>query len=163
MAEEFECKNKKSFRVNACKAVPVQAEIFLSQVRETSQHLKRAKELHKMRLSGKPLRYLMELCEPYFGKDFKSCFEEIKDFVALCGDIHDLDIALQALVLYKDELKIFNATVRRANSNISARSLAPLIKDFREKRAQLAKELSAAAKCWQQTGFRERLVASLTQ
>jgi CHAD domain-containing protein len=163
MAEEFDCKSKKSFRSNARKAVPLMAEKFFSQVCKAMHHPERAKELHEMRLSGKPLRYLMELCEPYLGKDFRNCFKEIKNFVALAGDIHDLDLILQALALFKRELEIFGGSARKTGSNITARSVSPLVKDFREKRARLANQLSAAAKRWQLSGFKERLIASLGQ
>jgi len=161
MPEDFVCNNKKSFRSNVQKAVPALAESFLSQVSRAVLHPNRAKELHEMRLSGKLLRYLMELCGPYFGKDFKKCYKEIKDFVALAGEIHDLDLALESLALFKREMELFNKTINEKNCQIPASSIAPVTGGFRKQRAQLQQELCAAAKRWQLSRFNEEINASL--
>jgi len=54
-------------------------------------------KLHRMRIAGKRLRDIMELCLPFAGLEFKRAFGRLKDVVSLMGKIHDLDDASNIL------------------------------------------------------------------
>ena len=161
MAIDFVCNKNKSFRSNVRKTLPLLAESFFSQVGEAAHHPKSVKEMHEIRLSGKPLRYLMELCEPYFGKEFSNCYREIKDFIALIGDIHDSGLMLQSLSLYKRELEIFNKTIGQTDNRIQTVPLVPIMRTLREHKTKCMSEFTSIAKRWQLTGFKKKLTVSL--
>lgn len=53
------------------------------------------KELHKMRLKAKPLRYTLDLINEIIGLELTENGKGIKDIVNLAGKIHDYDVLLQ--------------------------------------------------------------------
>jgi CHAD domain-containing protein len=65
--------------------------------------------LHAMRIKGKPLRYAMELVQPFLKKGFNTHYLEIKTMIEELGFIHDNDVACLALRRFDKELYFFNA------------------------------------------------------
>ena len=52
----------------------------------------RPKQLHKMRILAKRLRYAVELFAPCWGEEFKKAAEEIARFQTSLGELHDCDV-----------------------------------------------------------------------
>ena len=52
----------------------------------------RPKQLHKMRILAKRLRYAVELFTPCWGEEFKKSAEEIARFQTSLGELHDCDV-----------------------------------------------------------------------
>jgi CHAD domain-containing protein len=65
--------------------------------------------LHAMRIRGKPLRFAMELAQPFLKKTFGAHYLEIKTMIEELGFIHDNDVACLALRRFDKELYFFNA------------------------------------------------------
>jgi CHAD domain-containing protein len=65
--------------------------------------------LHAMRIRGKPLRFAMELAQPFLKKSFGVHYLEIKAMIEELGFIHDNDVACLALRRFDKELCFFNA------------------------------------------------------
>jgi CHAD domain-containing protein len=65
--------------------------------------------LHAMRIRGKPLRFAMELAQPFLKKTFGAHYLEIKNMIEELGSIHDNDVAGLALRSFDRELYFFNA------------------------------------------------------
>jgi CHAD domain-containing protein len=69
--------------------------------------------LHEMRISGKPLRYSMELAGNCFNGGFNDYFFEVKNAIQLLGDIHDIDVATAALDSFSKEIQSYNDAAGR--------------------------------------------------
>lgn len=66
--------------------------------------------LHAMRIRGKPLRYAMELVQPFLKKGFNDLFLEIKNMIEELGTIHDIDVACVTLRRFDKELGFYNSS-----------------------------------------------------
>jgi CHAD domain-containing protein len=66
--------------------------------------------LHAMRIRGKPLRFSMELAQPFLKKTFGAHYLEIKNMIDELGSIHDNDVACLELRTFERELYFFNAS-----------------------------------------------------
>lgn len=56
---------------------------------------KNKRELHKMRLKAKPLRYTLDLVNEIIGLELTEKGKGVKDIVNLAGKIHDYDVLLE--------------------------------------------------------------------
>jgi CHAD domain-containing protein len=65
--------------------------------------------LHAMRIRGKPLRFAMELAQPFLKKPFGAHYLEIKAMIEELGCVHDNDVACLALRRFDKELYFYNA------------------------------------------------------
>src|SRR5438876_4318869 len=102
---------KDSFYENVKVIVPLMYDRFMSHAESVVNHPRLTGELHRMRIEGKPLRYLLELFENRLGEPMKRCFTEIKDMVELMGKVHDCDIMILMLQNHLRELRFFNVIV----------------------------------------------------
>jgi len=114
------------------------------------------KELHLMRLAGKPLRYTGEIFEPVFGKKFQICFNEIRDFIELMGIIHDRDVQIPLLKAHLENLQYFNRSVSQSN-RISVVSLQACLQRREQERKDLFSKLSAILEKWKKEKFKKKL------
>jgi len=95
---------KRSFRENACIILPQKVE----EVYSWEQFIRdpaRREELHNMRISVKRLRYTMEFFAVNYGKHFSDFLETIIELQDILGDIHDIDVVLEVLTNYKENLQ----------------------------------------------------------
>ena len=101
----YHVKRKNSFRENVIHILPQMFENMMKYKETVANHPRMKKVLHRMRITGKPMRYIMEIMEPYSGKEFSQCLHEIKNFLELMGNIHDCDVFISELKEYKRSLR----------------------------------------------------------
>lgn len=154
-------KGKKSFRNNAKRIIYALFDKMLLHQKRVIDHPLLIKDLHKMRVASKPLRYIMELCEPVFGKDFRTHFDEVKKLLELLGDIHDIDLALPIIRSQCNEIRLFNKVILKRTKKIHTKVLINLIRELREKRQKLFDELCNILKQWARSNFKNRIIASI--
>ena len=88
---------RRSVRETAAPLIAGLLRDMVSRRREVVGHPGRIEVLHRMRIGGRPLRYVMEAFEPAFGKPFSKCLREVKDFLDVAGEIHDCDVMIGML------------------------------------------------------------------
>ncbi len=62
-----------------------------------------SEQLHQMRIAAKWLRYTMELFVPVFGDTIKPYIKRTKRLQTLLGDLHDMDVWLEALPAFVED------------------------------------------------------------
>ncbi len=124
-------------------------------------HPRLKSELHQMRIAGKPLRYAMELFETTFGKEFKGCLEEVKKFIELLGQIHDIDIAIPVLQSHLREVRILNQGTVDRKERIKTKAVRELIHQQRDKRNLMFTEMCNILEKWEKENFREKLIKTI--
>jgi CHAD domain-containing protein len=157
----MDIKKKKSFRINAQQIIISLLDKLLLHQKSILGHPKLISKLHRIRIDAKPLRYMMELCEPVFGKGFKECFKEVKNMIELIGEIHDLDVALPILRTYRSELKLFNQTINKTTERIPAKDVTRIIREIMKKREQMFLKLCDTIKRWEKTNFRMKVITTM--
>src|SRR5512138_3320522 len=107
----YPVKKKLSFRENTQAILPLIYDNFMSYKERVVNHPRLKYELHRMRITGKPLRYAMEYAESAFGDEFKKCMNEVKDIIDLMGEIHDADVIIPELHTHLKEIRHYNRTL----------------------------------------------------
>jgi CHAD domain-containing protein len=97
MPKNLQIKPRKGFKENIDRIVPAMLKEFRSRLPETPRSENVALHLHRSRLAGKPLRYLMETVAPLYGKEFNDALREVKQLLEILGKIHDCDVAMGIL------------------------------------------------------------------
>jgi len=113
------------------------------------------KQLHKLRILAKKLRYAIELFAPCWGDEFKKAAEEIAHFQTSLGELHDCDVWIVNLGarLRKDALAAGAGLESWQNNE----SIVWLLHHFvRERTRHYCDSLSRWHK-WQTEGFLDRL------
>jgi len=118
-------------------------------------------EIHRMRIDGKPLRYLMELFEDRFESPFGKCLREIKNLIELMGTIHDCDVIIPRLRNHLQEMRNFNKSVEAREEKFSNGGILQLIRRQRLERMSSFQQLCRTLKAWESENFREKLVHSM--
>jgi CHAD domain-containing protein len=151
-----------SFLARLQHIVPAFFGVFLSSSIDVVNHPRRSEALHRLRISGKPLRYVMELSTPCFGPAYKQQYQDIKGAIELLGDIHDLDVTLGTLNMYLKEVRLFNVAAK-TSSELPVRPgfLLATIKTLRQKRSELFVNLSSTMELWRIDRFSEKLIAAM--
>jgi len=90
-------------------------------------HPENYKEVHKMRIDAKLLRYLLEISPESFSKDFNSALNQIKNFTETSGELHDLDVAAKVTTNY----------LKNLDYRHKAGPLIMLLRNIDEKRKEL--------------------------
>ena len=90
-------KPRRSLRYNFRMALRFSWNKYLSRASDAAADPGSVKKLHRMRIAGKRLRDIMELCLPFSARRFKNAFKRVKETVSLMGKIHDLDDAADIL------------------------------------------------------------------
>jgi CHAD domain-containing protein len=157
----YPVKAKKSLRENIQIILPMMFDDFMSYHDRVLGHPRLKTELHRMRITGKPMRYAMEYAESAFGKNFKYCLEEIKNIIELMGEIHDCDATIPEIALQLRELRQFNRTLSNNGEKFSTSGLIGLIKELKQKRNKLYDDFSSILEKWVKESFRTKLISSM--
>jgi CHAD domain-containing protein len=157
MTAGWKPKKKKTLRENAIAVVPWLFQEFISHQGEVLTRPKSPEGLHKMRIAGKPLRYVMETFQPLFGPAFEKCYEEIKGVVERMGEIHDVDVAVSIFREHLSELKFFNRTAAKKSEKLLTRPLRILIQKTRAEREWAFGELEKNLNRWRRENFERKI------
>jgi len=162
MKRSYPVKNKRSLRENLQHILPLMYDDVM-QFKKVVTSRPLAKDiLHAMRITGKPLRYAMELGETAFKSDaYKICFDEIKNTVELMGEIHDADVMIPEIELQVKEMTLFNSTVQVLKERVSVAGLRSIITDLKSKRKSMYDELCLKLNDWEENNFRAKLIDSM--
>jgi triphosphatase len=118
----------------------------------------RTKQLHRMRILAKRLRYAVELFVPCWGDDFKKAAEEIAGFQTSLGELHDCDVWIVNLGARLKDDALAGAGFDPWRNN---EAVVWLLHHFvSERTKQYCYSLSRWHK-WKTEGFLERLKAML--
>ena len=161
MAKRWRIKPNKDLRENARLVVPMMFDEFLANKDRVVAHPRLKQELHRMRLSGKTLRYAMEVFEPGFGEEFGSCLEEVKRLLDTMGKVHDCDVNVPRLQAHVREIRIFNRATPNADERISTGAVAMLIREQLELRRVLFETMSETIERWTRENFKGKILQSM--
>jgi hypothetical protein len=150
-----------TIREEAQRLIPGLLEDFISRAVRVAGYPSRVAEVHEMRLAGKPLRYMMEFCTPYFGPEFSSSLEEVKRLVTLLGRIHDCDVHLPRARTELAVVRRFNRSAAQRRDRVPTASLADYVRRERELRATLYHEACGILERWRSEAFAARVRRSL--
>jgi len=163
MAGKFKLKLDRSFREHAVQILPAMLGKFLSFRDEISSRGHDTDGLHRMRIAGKPLRYMMEASQPAFGTEFAACLREIEEALSLMGAIHECDVSIPVLADFHEEMKILNARVNDPKTDLQAKPVSNLVRLQKRKRSILLRDLKRALERWKREDFPARLAKSMEQ
>lgn len=150
-----------NFKENAPLIFPVLYEKVNKYLERVNHHPRNKNELHRMRIKAKPLRYTMELYLKAYGKEFKSCYDEVKTFVEKTGDIHDIDVISDYVTSYLKELRIYNDTQKGKKEKISTKSLREYLGFLKQKRLKIFNNTCELINKWDSQDFKARLENSI--
>lgn len=154
-------KPRKSFKQNTRDILPELLDRFLSFQDRIVGQPQHKKELHDMRIAGKPLRYLMEASRRGFGKEFRICLEEIEYTLEVMGTIHDCDVAQAVLIEYHGEVKIFNRRAKKGTTRFSLRVVEDMLYRQEVKRDKFFRRLCSILEQWKNKDFEAKLLQSM--
>jgi CHAD domain-containing protein len=97
MGKKFRAKLDRSLRDNAAELFPLLLKEMLSYKDRVMAHPEEEEVLHRMRIAGRPMRYVMEAFAPAFGKDYGKRLKELKKLLERAGDVHDCDVMIGML------------------------------------------------------------------
>ena len=117
--------------------------------------------LHRMRITGKPFRYAMEIGELIFGAEFAKCLEEVKIAVELMGEIHDADVMVPEMKKHLREIRLVNNMIRNRKEHLSTKCVRDIIDDLRQKRNSMYSELCIKLNDWDAKNFKEKLITTM--
>lgn len=152
---------KQSFVEAVRTIIPSMYDQFLSRADTVIHHPRLTGELHRMRIDGKPLRYLMELFEDRFKAPFGECLKEIKNLIELMGAIHDCDVMIPMMQSHLQEVRFFNKSAGKRGGKFSTAGILELIRRQRSERMKSFQQLCDTLRMWESENFRDRLVHSL--
>jgi len=161
MKSRYPVNRKLSFRENFHVILPMMFDNMMMYKKRVSGHPRIKKDLHRMRITGKPIRYLMEIMENEYGNEFTADLLEIKSAIELMGEIHDCDVFTDELRKYVNELRTFNGSVPRKAQKFSTASILKLINELKLRRNSLFNELCNKFDDWEKNNFKERLIKSM--
>ena len=141
--------------------MPMMFDDFMLDKERVVNHPRLKKVLHAMRITGKPMRYIMELLEPSLGEDFKYCLNEIKNMIELMGEIHDCDAAVEELTVHLKEVRLFNLHITNRTDRFVTRGLRTTIDEFRDKREKLFVKMCGTFTKWGRENLRRKLISSM--
>jgi CHAD domain-containing protein len=161
MSKLWRIKPGRNLLENARLLVPPMIDDFLSHRERVISHPRLKRDLHRMRLAGKTLRYAMEVFEPGFGAWFSLYLEELKGLLDTMGRIHDCDVNIPRLQAYLSEIRCFNNACRDPHEKIPTLALNKLIHDVTRLRRELFAELSTVLESWEHHNSRESIMQSM--
>ncbi|MBN2338526.1 MAG: CHAD domain-containing protein [Acidobacteria bacterium] len=122
-----------------------------------------AETLHAARITGKRLRYAMELYAPACGPAFERHLDALKDILDTMGRIHDLDVNLPLLRRHVQRIRCYNALTRERPLKIPPAGLLDLVTRLEGERHDRFLSLCRSLAPWQRARFRRVFMTSLTQ
>jgi CHAD domain-containing protein len=152
---------KKSFKENVINILPMMYDNMMKYKEHVIGHPRMKTQLHRMRITGKPMRYIMEIMETTLGREFKNKLQEIKNVIELMGDIHDCDVFIGELNGYLNEIRAYNRFKKSLNEKFNLKCIINLIQDLRKKRNESYESLCDILKEWEKNNFREKLITSM--
>lgn len=158
MGLRWKPKLKRSVVWNAGALIPLVYDAFMKRRAGVVGHPGRRRELHRMRIDGKPLRYALETYEVCFGPGYRACFEEVKEMLELMGAIHDLDVAVDRLRGFLREMRTLN---RVSGNKVRTGALVRLITEQAKLRDTAYREFCERIDVWNSEDFRGRLIREL--
>lgn len=161
MKRTYPVKKKLSFRDNTQIIIPLIYDDFMSCKDRVVNHPRLKHELHRMRITGKPLRYAMEYAVPAFGVNFKKCLAEVKNIIELMGEIHDADVLIPELHTHLKEIRRYNRTLANREERLTTNGILKLIRETKEKRKTMFEKLCGIIIKWINEDFRTRLIDSM--
>lgn len=161
MNKKYPVKSKKSFKENAKVILPLMYDDFISCKDRVVNHPRLKLLLHRMRITGKPIRYIMEIIEPAYEAKFKECLNEIKDIIELMGEIHDCDVNIPELLSFLTEIRLYNRNLKNKTEWFSTSGILHLIKELRYKRKKMFEKLCKILDSWEKRDFKSRLISSM--
>ncbi len=111
-------------------------------------HPENIKDVHKMRIDAKLLRYLLEISPESFPKNFNSALNQIKSFTESVGELHDLDVAAKVTTNYLKNLDYHH----------SSGSLIKLLRELDEKRKELFLKIQAKIIKWDSIQLSKKII-----
>jgi CHAD domain-containing protein len=157
----YHIKSKESLKDNIKNILPSMFDDFFSLKDEVVSYPLRKNALHRMRISGKPLRYTMEIGEYAFGSEFKKCFGEVKNAIELMGEIHGADVMIPEINLHIKEIILFNRTMSDSAARFSTKNLRDFIAELKNNRLKMYSELCEKLNNWQNSNFKSRLAQAM--
>lgn len=109
-------------------------------------------QLHRLRIAAKPLRYALELLVPLRDPSFRTVYEQVRETVQLLGDLHDLDVTIDAMRAHIAELRLYNRDAIMPE-RISVAPLEALVSRARQRRDALERDLTPALERWRAASF----------
>ena len=161
MTKRWRIKPNKNLRENARLVVPMMIDDLLARNNRVVAHPRLKEELHRMRLSGKTLRYAMEVFEPAFGEEFGSCLEEVKRLLDAMGKIHDCDVNVPGLQTHLREMRLFNRATTNPGDRVSTGAIVKLIREQFAVRRSLFEEMSSILEQWSRENFKGKVLQSM--
>jgi len=163
MATTAVLKPNKNFRENARLLLPVLFDDFLSYRDRVVTHPRLKDDLHKMRNTGKILRYAMEFFEDAFDDEFSLCLKEVKQLLDVMGQVHDCDVNIPALNIQLREIRSFNRATVNPKDRIRTKALVELIRAEQNRRLAMFNDACAVITRWDTENFKERVVQSISK
>src|SRR3954466_8622473 len=80
---------RRSAAVDARRALPGLVADYFEEVRDFLAKRRKPKELHRMRLASKRLRYTLELFRPCYGRGLEQRLDALKKLQNSLGDVND--------------------------------------------------------------------------
>ena len=157
----YPVKKKHSFKENAVEILPEMFDNMTKYRESVIAHPRMKLLLHRMRITGKPMRYLMEIMEPSLGREFSKCLHEIKGIIELMGDIHDSDVFVYELKEHLKEFREFNRTKENRKDRFVTSGVMKLIEKLSHKRKKDFDHLCGIIKRLENENFRNRLIESM--
>ena len=161
MKKIYPVKAKKSLRENIQIILPMMFDDFMLFRDRVLGHPRLKAELHRMRITGKPMRYAMEYVESSFGRDFKTCLEQIKNIIEIMGEIHDCDATIPEIALHLREMRQYNRTLVNNGEKFSTSGLINLIRELKQRRNKLYDDFCNTIEKWVKENFRSKLISAL--
>ena len=161
MAKTYFPEPDETLRGNARHLIPA---LFRAMMKHKAKVVSREgspEELHAMRIAGRPLRYMMESMRPAFGKGFRGCLNEVKNFLDIAGDVHDCDVMIGLLESYLDETKEGFTRQSPPESLFSLRGISQLLRVEKETREKKFRQLCKVMASWDEQKFKKKLVKAL--
>ena len=118
--------------------------------------------LHAMRIKGKPLRFAMELAQPFLKKAFNDHYLEIKNMIEELGTIHDIDVACLELRRFDKELYFFNASATATGNRLSRTALIKVRKTLEVDRQTHLEKVRDTLIRWRLGRFPETVTDALS-
>jgi CHAD domain-containing protein len=163
MRKAYPMKKNRPMKENVKVILPLMYDDFMSYKERVVSHPRLKLALHRMRIKGKPMRYLMEYVELAFSQRFRGCLDEIKNIIEMMGEIHDCDANIPELTIHLNELRQFNRNARINTQKFPLKPVLVLIKEMRNERNNKYGVLCETLNKWEKEDFRSKLVTSMIE
>ena len=154
---------KASFKMNGVLIIPRLFDGSMEFKKDVLDHPENERELHRMRIKAKPLRYALDTFSFAFpGAGFADILKEVKFFVENLGLIHDIDVLIPLIRDYMQEIALYNKVCKTPEYRISLKPVNGFIRKLQSRRNAYFKEVNGILKKWDEDNFRERLILTLS-